>query len=145
MNYLEYLQIFGVFLGFCQMIPSIYKNFKTRNNPIETRAINQLSYSTAILMVYGTLARLPNLVKGLKDGLISKNSVNIRRAILILLGSTFTLITFYVSLVLMAFYYDTSTEKQETEKHRIRIGAGIFTIALCIIIYYLFYVVYNYT
>ena len=87
MNYLEYLQMFGVFLGFCQMIPSIYKNISTRNNPIETRAINHLSYSTAILMVYGTLARLPNLVKGLRDGLISGNSVNIRRAVLILLGS----------------------------------------------------------
>lgn len=144
MNYLEYLQIFGVFLGFCQMIPSIYKNFKTRNNPLETRAINHLSYSTAILMVYGTLARLPNLVKGLKDGLISKNSTNIRRAVLILLGSTFTLITFYVSLVLMAFYYDTPTKKQETEKKIIRFGAVIFTIALCLIMYYLFSVVKTY-
>ena len=144
MNYLEYLQMFGVFLGFCQMIPSIYKNISTRNNPIETRAINHLSYSTAILMVYGTLARLPNLVKGLRDGLISGNSVNIRRAVLILLGSTFTLVTFYVSLVLMAFYYDTPTEQQQKEKIRIRIGAGIFTIGLLAIIYYFFHVIQTY-
>ena len=144
MNKLEYLQIFGVFLGLCQMIPSIYKNFKTRHDPKKTKAIDNLSYTSALIMVYSGVTRLPNLVKGLKDALISGDNSRIRRAVLILMGTTFTFITFYGTLMLMAFYYDTPTEKEHRELVRIRIGAGIYTLIVILIIYYFIHVLRTY-
>ena len=144
MNRLEYLQVFGVFLGLCQMVPALYKNFKTRNNPEKTKAVDNLSYTTALIMVYSGVTRLPNLVKGLKEALIQGNTVGIRRASLILLGTAITFTTFYGTLLIMAFYYDTPTEKEHQEKKRIQIGAVVFTIALLLIIFYFIYVIRNY-
>mgnify|MGYP003330319013 CR=1 FL=1 len=76
MNVLEILQLIGVLLGLFQMIPAIYKNYSTRNNPIQDRAINHLSTTTIMLLTFSGLSKFPNLIKGLKMSMLSGNTEN---------------------------------------------------------------------
>ena len=54
MNILEILQLVGVLLGLFQMIPAIYKNYSTRNEAVQERAINHLSTTTIMLMTFSS-------------------------------------------------------------------------------------------
>lgn len=136
MNALEILQLIGVLLGLFQMIPAIYKNYSTRNNPVHDRAINQLSTSTIMLLTFSGLSKFPNLIKGLKMSIVSGNSENIRRSALILTGTAITFITFYGTMIIMSRYYATPTNKEIKEKVRIQISAFCFTIILILVLVY---------
>ena len=134
MNVLEILQLIGVLLGLFQMIPAIYKNYSTRNNPIQDRAINHLSTTTIMLLTFSGLSKFPNLIKGLKMSMLSGNTENIRRSALILTGTTITFITFYGTLIIMSRDYATPTNKEIKEKVKIQISAFLFTVVLILIL-----------
>lgn len=137
MQFLGYLQLLGVIIGFIEVIPALYKNWTTRNKNYKERAINHLSPLTAIIMVWAGIGRFPNIIRGYHQQLqIPNNSSAINRSAMVLGGTFVTYCLFFFSLLIMAGYYSTETEKQKKEKKYLRIAAVIYVILTLIIIGY---------
>ena len=133
----EYMHILGTGLSFISGIPAIYENVNSRNNPGKSNPLNNISVISAILLTFAGVGRLPNVFRGLIAAIKSKNKENIRRFILISLGSFFVTLTFYITLVLISIYKEETTHEEKREKNIAKWCAATFTIGFLLSIGYL--------
>lgn len=129
----EILQLTSLFAGVFGLVPQIEQAFVKKS-----QATENLSIITTGIFVFETMIRLPNIGKGLFSAIQTKNSSELKRLIMVVVGIFAVGLSFYLLLIAIARYNTDRTEKTRRDKHIAQILAVVYGfLILGIVIYFI--------
>lgn len=134
----EILQLSSLVAGLFGFVPEIKKVFTQKHIATEN-----LSLVTTSIFVLETMIRLPNIGLGLFAAIQSRNSSNIKRLVMVILGIFIVGISFYLMLVGIAKYNTDRTKQTKNNRKIARVLSIIYGILISGIVIFFIYGIYK--